>query len=133
MNLDDVLPGFSASLREEARDRGVLSLGALLGALRELPQGSSLLGGISDPHSYRGYYERLAFTPAGEEQPVEDAIRVASIALGATFTGYKGGEFRMNEHSLVYLASYGYTGEEVTGIEQVSPGMFSLVSRKEPW
>jgi hypothetical protein len=79
--------------------------------------------GIRRPHSYRGYYERVAFEPVYPmpDDPHKDERRagamwlVARDALGQTFLGWKGGSYRMHAGSLVHLAEEGRTGPQVVG------------------
>lgn len=66
--------------------------------------------GFSRPHSYRGYYEDLAFAPT-EYVTIQAMLNDAKSALGQTFFGWKGGEFAMSEYSRVWLAERGDTGE----------------------
>ena len=69
---------------------------------------------IQKPHSYRGYYEQLAFETVQGLQPVEDAIQVVQSAIGKTFHGYKGGTYVMLDDTHVWFARYGDTGVPVT-------------------
>ena len=41
-------------------------------------------------------------------------VGVLEDAIGETFTGYKGGEFKMDGDTPVYYAPYGSTGPEIT-------------------
>ena len=66
--------------------------------------------GFGSPHSYRGYYEDLAFEPMANVT-VGEMLDAAKSAVGATFDGYKGGEFKMSMWSTVWLADYGCCGE----------------------
>jgi hypothetical protein len=68
--------------------------------------------GFNSPHSYRGYYDELAFEPA-ESVTVGEMLDSAREALGATYDGYKGGEYEMSEHTDCWLAYYGSTGETI--------------------
>lgn len=68
--------------------------------------------GFHEPHSYRGYYEQLAFEPL-ENTTVGAMLACAREALGKTYEGYKGGEFEMMAYTTVNLAEYGCTGEEI--------------------
>ena len=68
--------------------------------------------GFAEPHSYRGYYEDLAFEPA-RDVTVGSMLACARDALGKTFEGYKGGDFKMGEYADVWLANYGHTGEGI--------------------
>ncbi len=47
--------------------------------------------GLGSPHSYRGYYDDVAFTPR-RNISIAKQLAFAKSALGKTFTGYKGGE-----------------------------------------
>lgn len=71
--------------------------------------------GIEHPHSYRGYYERLAFE-LDREQPstIDDWLALLRSVDGRTFQGWKGGEYVMGLDSLVYIANEGDTGEPIT-------------------
>ena len=51
--------------------------------------------GFGNPHSYRGYYERVAFEPVARTT-IGDMLREAKSALGATYCGWKGGEYVMH-------------------------------------
>lgn len=64
------------------------------------------------PHSYRGYYEDLAFEVA-HNRTVGQMLTDARNAIGATFTGWKGqGDFTMYDYSNVWLVEKeGETGE----------------------
>jgi len=69
--------------------------------------------GFGDPHSYRGFYEDIAFE-LKENVPVKNMLADAKRALGSTYTGYKGGEYVMGKYTDVYLADYGDTGMSIS-------------------
>ena len=69
--------------------------------------------GFHRPHSYRGYYEELAFEPA-QNITVGAMLKAARSAVGTTYSGYKGGEYTMGQYSDVYLAYWGDTGEPLS-------------------
>lgn len=69
---------------------------------------------LENPHSYRGYYECLAFEVVNEPATARQNAAVARSARGATYYGWKGGEFAMTTWTEVYAASEGSTGEPVT-------------------
>ena len=75
---------------ECARDRGVYDV----------------RGGFGMPHSYRGYYEEVSFSPV-DYCDIHDAIFFVNGAIGYTFTGYKGGEFKMTGDTPVNIAHSG--------------------------
>ncbi len=68
--------------------------------------------GFTRPHSYRGYYEDLAFEPKANVT-VQHMLDCAKSALGKTFSGYKGGDYTMGEYTDVWLAKYGNIGEGI--------------------
>ena len=70
--------------------------------------------GFGAPMSYRGYYDDLAFQPV-ENARLGDMLRHARFAMGATFTGYKGGEYTMDEFSDCWIAEYGTSGGDKIG------------------
>lgn len=71
--------------------------------------------GIEHPHSYRGYYERLALELDREPSTVDDWLALLRSCIGRTFQGWKGGEYTMGEDSLVHIANEGDCGEPITG------------------
>ena len=74
--------------------------------------------GFGKPHSYRGYYEQIAFDPASNVD-VASMLAHARSADGATFTGYKGGEYKMNPWTTVNIAPYGHYGGDDDLITQL--------------
>lgn len=70
--------------------------------------------GFCHPHSYRGDYSELAFEPK-ENTTIGEMLQAAKSALGATFTGWKGGEFTMKEHTNCYISEEGtsYNSESI--------------------
>lgn len=74
--------------------------------LEEQDQTAIVRFGFGEPHSFRGYYEQLAFEPV-ENAVIGDMLAHAKSALGKTFTGYKGGEFEMDEHTDCWISEYG--------------------------
>ena len=69
--------------------------------------------GFHRPHSYRGFYDELAFVPA-ENVTIGSMLECAREALGKTYTGYKGGCYKMGEYTNVWLAEWGSTGEPIS-------------------
>lgn len=91
-----------------------MRLGELIEFLKGVDPAKVCRFGLKNPHSYRGYYEDLAFEPA-ENVTVGEMLAAAEYALGETFTGYKGGEYVMGEHTDCWLANYGDGGGEGIG------------------
>ncbi len=92
---------------------GTITLGDLIEALERADRSRVVPRGFATPHSYRGYYEDLGFEPA-ENVTVCEMLANAQAALGATFCGYKGGDYVMGEDTLCWLANWGDTGEPIT-------------------
>ena len=65
--------------------------------------------GFTHAHSWRGSYENLAFEPC-EGAKVSDMLYEAKNAIGKTFQGWKGGDFKMEESAEVYLSDEGTAG-----------------------
>ncbi len=89
-----------------------MTLGQLIERLERADKGKIVKSGFNNPHSYMGYYEDLAFEPC-QNISVLEMLECARSALGQTFEGYKGGEFRMDEHTEVHIACYGCCGDEI--------------------
>ena len=89
-----------------------MTLGDLIARLKEADPSRVVPHGFHKPHSYRGFYDELAFKPK-DNITVADMLSAAEFALNQTFDGYKGGEFTMNEYTPVWLADYGDRGEQL--------------------
>lgn len=70
--------------------------------------------GFNSPHSYRGYYDQLGFEPATDIS-IGDMLAAARSALGATFQGYKGGDYTMSPYTDCWIAEYGHSGDNMIG------------------
>jgi hypothetical protein len=92
-----------------------MTLGELIEALEEKynqDPGYVAKLGFAYPHSYRGFYDALAFEPV-ENISLHEMLNEAQSAPGKTFVGYKGGDFLMDSYSDVYLAKHYHVGEEI--------------------
>lgn len=91
-----------------------MTLGKLIKFLERQDQEKVLRKSFLTPCSYRGYYEQLAFVEA-ENVKCADMLAAAKSALGETFGGYKGGEFKMDEYTDVWIVeSPRYTGDGIS-------------------
>ena len=90
-----------------------MTLGKLVEWLKQQDQNMVVKDGFSTPHSDRGDYSELAFTPAPTAK-IGDMLAHAQSALGNTYIGWKGGEYKMDEHTPVYIGEYGKCGDEIT-------------------
>ena len=89
-----------------------MTLGELIKFLKSKDRKKIVPLGFDNPHSYRGYYEELAFEPALNIS-VEEMLDCAKEALGNTYEGYKGGIYKMGNSTDVWLAEYGHCGESI--------------------
>lgn len=86
----------------------------LIKALAAADQRLILPDGFHRPHSHRADYSDLAFEPA-QDISVADMLAAAKSADGATFEGWKGGDYEMDGDSDCYIAERGTCGEPITG------------------
>lgn len=89
-----------------------MNLGKLIDQLKKYNPSTKVKLGFGNPHSYRGYYEDLAFEPV-ENTTIGEMLEHAKSALGETFEGYKGGTYLMDKWTDVWLAQDGYCGEGI--------------------
>jgi hypothetical protein len=96
-----------------------IELGELITLLKHRPQDDQVrfdFGGFIPRYvaSYRGFYEQLAI---GYDEDWQKPVTVAELliqlrgAVGATFTGYKGGEYTMDASTPVWAANHGYSNQ----------------------
>lgn len=81
--------------------------------LEQQDQTAIVKDGFGDPHSDRGDYWDLGFSPV-EKTTFGNMLECAKSAMGATFPGWKGGEFAMHEYTKCHIGEYGECGEEIT-------------------
>lgn len=81
-----------------------LSLGELIGRLEAAHPARLIPLGFRKPHSYRGYYHDLAFEVA-RDITVAEMLTAARSALGATFQGWKGGDYTMGDYTSCWLVT----------------------------
>jgi hypothetical protein len=92
-------------------------LGKLIEELKKHDPNVVVKHGFTNPHSYRGYYDHLAFEPASNVS-VAFMIACAESALGATYEGWKGGEYVMDEDTPCWLA---FEGQCYDSDEPITP------------
>jgi hypothetical protein len=94
---------------------GKMTLGELIEWLKQQDQDLIVKDGFSTPHSYRGYYEELAFTHEPEAK-IADMLKYANEAMNKTFGGWKdvNGEYKMTKITPVHIANRGELGEYIT-------------------
>ena len=89
-----------------------MTLGELIERLEQADPNLIVPMGFASPHSYRGYYDELAFEPRANIL-VSDMLAAAKDAMGSTYIGYKGGEYQMCEWTECWLAKWGECGETI--------------------
>lgn len=100
----------------QERARSQLTLGKLIDALEGLPADAAVAD-LGEDHSYRGYYSDLAFEPeVAETTAGELARRLRRDCLGSVYEGYKGGEFRMDHTTPLWVAEYSCCGDRIMGL-----------------
>lgn len=92
-----------------------MTLGKMIDRLATM-QPETMIDGLENPHSYRGYYSDLALERRAEKIAVKDALAMCRSAMGEVFEGYKGGDFQMGRNTPVWLANYGCCGEKIMAI-----------------
>lgn len=108
---------------------GQLTLGELIDALKKRDQDHTVrfdFCGLvpTGIDSYRGYYEDLALSwgewKYGQKEPmnVGSLVTLLEGAVGQTYTGYKGGDFKMDRDTAMWVANCGDSdGTCIVGVE----------------
>jgi hypothetical protein len=91
-----------------------LGLGQLIARLEREDPDRVLPLGFANPHSWRGDYMELAFEPVANIR-IGDMLAAARSAVGATYQGWKGGDYTMGEFSDCWLARRGEAGDNKIG------------------
>lgn len=105
----------------------IIGLGDLIAALRVQSKNATVmvqwgdrLEGYGPVSSYRGYYSDLAIDYGSEPMLVHQVLDDLRGAVGKTFTGYKGGDYTMNQGTYVWVSQHGdNSGVGVTGVKEV--------------
>ena len=114
--LQFMIEGMNAELQRE-RATTQMTLGVLIHRLEELPP-DMLIDGVTNPHSYRGYYCDLAFEPFNEHIKASELLTMCKLCMGKVFQGYKGGDYLMDENTPVWLSEYGTTGMRIMNLTE---------------
>lgn len=83
-----------------------MKLKELIEILQSLPKDLNLPVGFRNPHCYRGWYNILSFSRA-RNLTVGVLLNTAKKAVDETFTGWRGGEYKMTLESDVVFAEEG--------------------------
>jgi len=78
-----------------------------IGELRELLQGQSsdkvCKFGFGYPHAHRGYYNHVSFPPNEQNITIGQLLDYLKDAVNHEFEGWKGGEYRYDDFTLVHF------------------------------
>lgn len=91
-----------------------MNLGSIIATLREEDPNLVMPIGFHNPDSWRGQYHELMFEPARNIK-LGAVLHAAESANGATFEGYKGGDYTMGEYTDCWLSTYGSGAGESIG------------------
>jgi hypothetical protein len=102
-----------------------LNIGDALQAIESLPSDATiyLLGEYGEktfpsyPHSYRGYYDQLAFT---------QETRTGTGVVGRTVPGWKGGDYTMERNTSIFIAEVGSLGGQFGVIFEVDDSEYAI-------
>lgn len=114
-NLKAIMDGWSADMQRQ-RAKTQMTLGKLIAALEAMP-GNAEVANLRRAHSYRGYYDDLAFERDAGTRPAVDLLTECRAAMGRLFCGYKGGDFLMGEWTPVWIAEYGCSGLKLMSLD----------------
>lgn len=115
MNISDFIKIMSEHWQHE-RSNTQMTLGELITILEAMPE-NSIVANLHDAHSFRGYYCDLAFEHSEGTRPAKELLADCRMALGAAFSGYKGGDYIMKERTPVWIADYGCSGERLIALD----------------
>lgn len=89
---------------------------------------------LTDPHSYRGYYDEISFEPVqGITVTAGELVKVVEDAIDKTFYGWKGGEYLMDADTPIWISSEGYnSGRMLTGVT-VEDGIMTLTEEESTY
>jgi len=120
---------------EQERSRYHLTLGKLISLLADAGEDDVVsfdVGGYPEYfYSYRGYYSDLALSAQSREQTAGRLLGWAKDALGATFAGYKGGDYVMTAATPLWMAEYGRCGRAIVGYSKTDGAIVLLTKDME--
>lgn len=119
MDLQKMMDSFSTGMRSTRSDYH-LTLGGLIKKLGSLSDEKFVVfssgENVGKEMSYRGYYSDLSFETQEKSKTVKQFKKQCENALGNTYTGYKGGDFRMDKNTPLWKAEYSWCGEAIMEI-----------------
>jgi hypothetical protein len=94
-----------------------MTLGELIAVLRSMPF-DAMVTNLHRPHSYRGWYNELAFERGDGTRLASELLNDCQSAMWETFIGYKGGEYTMNVATPLWIANYGCLGDRLLALHE---------------
>lgn len=90
------------------------------------PDGTQFKYGLSQPFSWRGSYDEVAFSIKESSMSKEEVLANIELAYTEKFLGYKGGEYKYNDRTPVNFEEEGhhnysggsYTDQMISRIEE---------------
>lgn len=86
--------------------------------------------------SYRGYYEDMYLGWDDEDKGFNTVGQLKETLNKALddggMTGYKGGEFSINNSTLVWFSNYGSTGDMIVDIQKIN-GEIYVITKEDEW
>ena len=119
--MQNFINAMNSSMKDQ-RAKYHLTLGTMIEKLKTLPKESRVIVDfntrtIGNAMSYRGYYSDLSFDTVGDVViTVKEFLELCEESLGDTFTGYKGGDFYMDENTPLWIAEYGSCGRAIVDL-----------------
>lgn len=108
--------------------KNIMTLKEFKSHIESYPNNHVFNYGISEPFSWRGVYAEVAFDLVEGSMSKEDVLANIQLAYDETFTGYKGGEYRYDDHTDVHfeedISEYtdgNYTAKWISKIEFKEP------------
>lgn len=97
-------------LWQKERAETQMTLGKLISVLESMPS-QLKVPYLYNPHSYMWYFDDLAFEiNENRKKTVERFLKECKSVVGRSFFGYKGGKFRMDVNTPVWIAKRGFRG-----------------------
>lgn len=117
-------------------ENNMLSLGILLEKIKQCDSDKPVKfkgyrdGSFPNEYdSYRGYYRLIAIEPGKELVKVSEFVEMTKDSIGNTYTGYKGGEYTMNQNTPVWVSDWGTaSGMGITGVDEAKDAVYLIVS-----
>lgn len=105
------------SQMQRRRAQSQMTLGKMIAALELMPNDAEVAN-LGKAHSYRGYYEDLAFSRGAGTRKVSELLDECKSLMGRVLMGYKGGDYMMGELTPVWIADYGDCGRKLIALRE---------------